>query len=152
MAWETYWLPNLISWVVGGAISAAVGYIVLRALRTIRTIAQTAAASAGTAADHAGHASVAAGEAKAQAAGAADNSRQANEAIAWLAAELGKANVRGDTLAANTDTLLSELLQQRVKHPEDFDDQPDEDAALTTGRHRFPTRTVPTIDVRNLIQ
>lgn len=115
-----------------------------------RQFAQTAANAAGNAATSAGDAATSAGEATVHAKAAGNNSRQANEAIEWLATELARSNTARDYLADQNSTLFGALARERARQwpqraePDSSADATDE--ATVTGRHRLRPQTKQTTD------
>lgn len=164
MDWDTFWVPQLTQWIVGGAITAIVSATVgLIARYYLKRIFQQIAGeqiqtrhAAEAAATRAGEAVTESKNAARHADTAQDNSRQTAAAVEWLAGEYAKSNTRAEYLAKLTDDLVGLVARQKRRHPEDFPAEPepfdpttppagDTDYAITiTGRHRLHTAMIAT--------
>lgn len=155
MSWEHFWAPNLVQWIVGGAITAVVGaivgFIVRRWLRELilpiigeqqqtKAFAKTAAVSSIESADAAKAAAKHAGDANGKAGTALTNSEKVNEALVFLAKQLGRENDRSEYLAEHNNRLMGALARERARNP--VDDV--EDAITITGKHRLHTALIDT--------
>lgn len=170
MGWDTFWAPNILQATlfaaISGLVSAVVVFftrrIVLRWLQEIfgeqqrTTNAAEAAASRASEALDASHQAVAtAASTSDDAKTAADNSRQANDAVLWLAEQLAVRDAANTDLKERVDRLLG--TRARKLATERDDEHPPGllvpyaageagDATTVTGRHRLHTQYIPTTD------
>lgn len=183
MSWETFWAPHLLqatlfaglAAIVSGIIGTTAGLIARwwwkkHGIPWVRTwagnliseklLSTTNAALA--AADHAAEAVVASTTSGEVAQTAADNSRQANEAIVWLAEQVAHRDAVNEDLRERIDRLLGTrarlLAAGQVPDTIPVDDAApsgllipaaagDADEPMTiTGRHRLHTQVVATVD------
>jgi hypothetical protein len=117
--------------------------------------AEAAASRSGEALDASHRAVESAKDSSTEAKTAADNSRQANDAIEWLAGQLADRDATNNELRERVDRLLGTRARQLAD--EQGDGRPkgllipasaadDDDPATATGRHRLHTRTITTPD------
>ena len=134
MTWAGYWLPNLVQWVVGGAIGAlasvVVGFLVRRWFRQLFGVAQDASNHARDASEQAAQAAKSAGAshttsqqaakhslvAAVEAAASKKQSEEANEAILWLANQLGEQYAARNREADQHDRVWAAYLDLLRRH------------------------------------
>ena len=152
LAWDTFWLPNIIQATLFAALAAAVGIIARKyfaaAFQQIfgeQVQTRHAAEAAATRAQ----------AAQTSSASANKNSADANEAIAFMADRLGQVLVEKDYMARRNDRMLAVnleyrnlLTQNNVEIPARLDptgtDTSETEAQTITGKHRLRTSMIPT--------
>ena len=115
MSWETFWAPNLVQWIVGGALTAAAGLVARFLLKrwfesSLRPWIEEWLKSVVGASNE-----------------AAKESREAKKTVLGLISTDGQVTAIPDQdsaleyLKETNSRLVAQLVIQASKHPEDFD-------------------------------